>query len=433
MSAEQGREAATLVSLATPQGGQADEVPINPEPIAEELPGTLTETAYILPDDLSFERWSAVGETLQQLERSVGFWLGDWWAYGERKWGELSAQAVKDMTGHERSTIWNYSYVARAIDSSRRREGLSFSHHYEVAKIARNDAALADELLERAVEQKLTRQELRDEARRMTRERALALPIPPDDRLPIDVTLEVADARQLPLSDGMADLIVTSPRYGLDVAYHDVEDPAEDWQAFMAAWLQEAYRVSAEHARLALNVALDSTKGGFRPIAFQACTAAEQAGWTYRSAIVWNEGNISRSVARGSLDSPAAPHIIARVEVVLLFHKGGWQRDAKGRTWDLTHREWLEWTDGLWTLPGESNPWEGFPASYPTELASRLIRLLSFDGDLVVDPFVGSGSTALAAARLGRRCIGYDISPAQIGSAKRRLAAARQLGSLGGG
>jgi hypothetical protein len=69
------------------------------------LPGRLTATGYELPEDLTYERWAAIGQTFQQLERSVGFWLGDWWNNGERKWGELSAQAIKEMTGHERSTI----------------------------------------------------------------------------------------------------------------------------------------------------------------------------------------------------------------------------------------------------------------------------------------------------------------------------------------
>ena len=387
------------------------------------LPGRLTETGYLLPEDLTYERWLEVGQTLQQMERSIGFWLADWWAYGERKWGELSAQAIKELTGHERTTLWNYGSVARAIDPSRRREELSFSHHVEVAKVAREAPDFADELLDRAVREKLTREEFRDEVRRATRERALAAPSPPDDRLPVDVHIEVADARGLPLEDGSVDLVVTSPPYALDVGYPQGDVAADAWPAFMRDWLREAYRVTREGGRLALNVPLDTTKGGFRPTYAQAIDAAIAAGWAYRSTIVWADEQLGTSTARGSVDSPQAVHVVAPVEMVAVFSKGAWRRDPSGRTWDLARQDWLEWTNGLWRFPGESNPWDGFEAAFPIELPYRLIKLLSFHDDLVCDQFVGSGTTAVAAARRRRRFVGFDVDGAQVASARRRLAA----------
>ncbi len=392
-----------------------------PERAPAGLPGRLTETGYLLPDDLTYERWVEVGQTLQQMERSIGFWLADWWAYGERRWGELSAQAIKDLTGHERTTLWNYGSVARAIEPSRRREELSFSHHVEVARVAREDPDFADELLGRAVEQKLTREELRDEVRRATRERALALPVPPDDRLLVDVQVEVGDARHLPLEDETVDVFVTSPPYGLDKPYAS-GDAAEGWQAFTRDWLREAYRAARQHGRLAVNVPLDTTRGGLRPIYAQLVDAAVAAGWTYRFSVVWAEDTVSKSTARGSVDSPQAIHVVAPVEMVAVFSKGDWKRDPSGRTWDLARQDWLAWTNGLWRFPGENNLWEGFPAAFPVELPHRLITLLSFHDDLVCDPFVGSGTTAVVAARLRRRFVGFDLDPAQVASTKRRLA-----------
>ena len=391
-------------------------------PPPEGLPGRLTATSYVLPDGLDYERWASIGQTLQQMERGLPFWLGDWWNYGERRWSQLSAQAIKDTTGHERTTIWNYGYVARAIDPSRRREELSFSHHYEVAKVARDDPNFATELLDLAVEQKLTREELRDEIRRVTRERALAAPAPPDGLLPADVSLAVGDATSLPLGDGTVDLTVTSPPYALDVAYEGGDIAPDAWRSFMCAWLEEAYRVTREGGRLALNVPLDTTKGGYRPTYAEAIEAAIGAGWSYQSTIVWAEENVSKSTARGSVDSPQAVRVVAPVEMVAVFSKGAWRRDPTGRTWDLARHEWLEWTNGLWRFPDESAPWEGFPAAFPVELPYRLIKLLSFHDDLVLDQFVGSATTAVVAARLGRRFVGFDIDPAQVDSAKRRLA-----------
>jgi site-specific DNA-methyltransferase (adenine-specific) len=407
--------------LATGDDNRAPAVS-GPEFVHVGLAGRLTATGYAPPEDLCFEGWQADGEILQQMEWSVSFWLGDWWNFGERKWGELSAQAIREITGRERGTVWNYAYVARSVDASRRREELSFSHHYEVAKVARDDADLADELLDRAVEQKLTREELRDAVKRVTRERALAQLAPGDDRLPSDVT--VADARRLPLDDAVVDLIVTSPPYALDVAYPEGDIQPDAWPSFMHDWLVEARRVTREGGRLALNVPLDTTKGGFRPTYAQAIEAALAAGWTYRFTVVWVEENVSKSTARGSVDSPQAVHVVAPVEMIAVFCKGAWKRDQRGRTWDLDRQDWLELTSGLWRFPGESNAWEGFDGAFPIELPSRLIKLLSFRDDLVCDPFLGSATTAVAALRLGRRFVGFDISQVQIDSAKRRLATA---------
>lgn len=98
------------------------------------VPGTLTETGYSLPEGLSFEMWEAIGEHLQRVERCSRWWIGDWIAYGERKWGEMYAQAI-ETTGHSYGSLANAVYVSSRIDISRRRENLSWSHHQEVAAL----------------------------------------------------------------------------------------------------------------------------------------------------------------------------------------------------------------------------------------------------------------------------------------------------------
>jgi site-specific DNA-methyltransferase (adenine-specific) len=243
------------------------------------------------------------------------------------------------------------------------------------------------------------------------------------DPLPIDipdVRLEVADATSLPLGDESVDLIVTSPPYGLDKPYAGSADLADGGADFTRDWLAEAWRVARPGGRLALNVPLDTTKPVHRSPYAEAYVAALVAGWTFRFAIVWNENNITRSVARGSVDSATAPHVIARVEMILVFHKGEWHRDRPCPD-DLEHEEWLDWTNGLWTFPGESRPWEGHPAPFPEELPRRLIKLLSFPGDTVLDPFVGSGTTAVVAQQLGRQMIGFDLAPEYVAATRRRL------------
>jgi site-specific DNA-methyltransferase (adenine-specific) len=98
-----------------------------------------------------------------------------------------------------------------------------------------------------------------------------------------------------------------------------------------------------------------------------------------------------------------------------------WEKTGEAKS-DLEHDEWLDWTNGLWSFNGETNAWEGHPAPFPVELPRRSIKLLSYPGETVLDPFVGSGTTALAASTLGRKVYGYDHSAHYIESARRRLA-----------
>jgi site-specific DNA-methyltransferase (adenine-specific) len=220
------------------------------------------------------------------------------------------------------------------------------------------------------------------------------------------------------------DLIVTSPPYALDKEYPDGDVAVDDLRQFMLAWLKEAHRVLADHGRLALNVPLDTFRPFERPTYAQALFAAQRAGFTYRTTIVWHDDQLGKSTARGSLDSASSPSIIAPVETIILMYKGNqWWRPDPDRRSDLDHQHWLDWTNGLWEFPGESRSWEDHPAPFPIELPRRLIHLLSFPGDLICDPFVGSGTTALAARRAGRRFYGIDREQGYVNAARRRVTA----------
>jgi hypothetical protein len=123
------------------------------------LPGTATKTALQLPAGMSFEEWQQVGEQLQHAQRAVMWWLGDWWAFGERRYGEEASQA-SDLPSAK--TLSNAASVCMRINPSRRRESLSFSHHADVAYLG---ADIADRLLDLAEEHDWTRTELRKQIR----------------------------------------------------------------------------------------------------------------------------------------------------------------------------------------------------------------------------------------------------------------------------
>jgi len=280
--------------------------------------------------------------------------------------------------------------------------------HFELVKAGELTIADAEKPI-RAAERE------RKAAERAGRLRTLPVPT---------VRLEEADATQpLPLEDGSVDLIVTSPPYGLEKPYRRGDDLATGWYEFTADWLRQAFLVAKHGGRLALNVPLDTRKGGKRPTYAQAIQAALEVGWTYDSTIVWNEGNTTKgNRGLGSVGSPASPQPVAPVEMIVLFCKGEWGRTSTQPP-NISHDEWQEYGKATWTFPGESHPFGGHPAAFPLELPTRLIKYLSFPGDVVLDPFVGSGTTVLAALRLKREPIGFDLDHGCIENSKLRLAA----------
>lgn len=127
------------------------------------------------------------------------------------------------------------------------------------------------------------------------------------------------------------------------------------------------------------------------------------------------------STAWGSWQSAANPILRDVHEYILVFSKGNYKREPKGKKNTITKTQFMEWTKSIWSMNAESAKRIGHPAPFPEELPYRLIQLYSFTDDIVLDPFTGSGTTALSALKLNRKYIGYDISKEYIKLAKRRL------------
>lgn len=150
-------------------------------------------------------------------------------------------------------------------------------------------------------------------------------------------------------------------------------------------------------------------------------TIAKSVKWNYHCTIVWNEQNISRRTAWGSWKSASAPFVIAPVEMIVVFYKKSWRKTLGARLNDLTRDEFLEWTNGVWAFGGERKKRVGHPAPFPIELPRRCIKLFSFVGDTVFDPFLGSGTTLMACLETKRKGIGNDIDKGYCELAKRRI------------
>lgn len=234
------------------------------------------------------------------------------------------------------------------------------------------------------------------------------------------------------IKENSIDLIVTSPPYNVDIKYNSHDDTMsyEDYLLFTKEWLASCYKFVKDDGRFCLNIPLDKNKGGQQSICADITNIAKQVGFKYHATIIWNEQNISRRTAWGSWLSASAPYVIAPVEVIVVLYKNEWKKTSGSRKSDITKKEFMEWTNGVWNFSGESKKRVGHPAPFPVELPKRCIKLFSFVGDTILDPFLGSGSTLLASLEAGRIGIGVDIDKKYCELAKSRLLTEGQINQL---
>lgn len=145
-------------------------------------------------------------------------------------------------------------------------------------------------------------------------------------------------------------------------------------------------------------------------------------GFNMRGEIIWNKAaSASPSTAWGSWQSAANPILRDIHEYILVFSKGDYKREKGTKQNSITKEQFMEWTKSIWTMNAESARRIGHPAPFPEELPYRLIKLYSFKDDIILDPFMGSGTTAVAALKTSRKFVGYDISQEYIHLAEKRV------------
>lgn len=211
------------------------------------------------------------------------------------------------------------------------------------------------------------------------------------------------------LAPSSVDLIVTSPPYNVGMEYESYDDKVSygDYLGFLERALAKCYELLKPDGRAIFNIPLDNNKGKRECLLADFILIARQVGFKYHGTIIWAKGNISRRSAWGSWLSASAPAITPPVEVLPIIYKESWKKQKKGIS-DIGKDEFIQWTLGLWNFPGEQR--DLHPAPFPLELPKRCIKLFSYVGDVVLDPFVGSGTTLIAAYKLGRIGIGVEIS-----------------------
>jgi site-specific DNA-methyltransferase (adenine-specific) len=235
-----------------------------------------------------------------------------------------------------------------------------------------------------------------------------------------------ADSRTLDMiENGVVDLVICSPPYNVGKNYknHDDALPLDEYLQLLHDVWAECRRVMRPGGRICVNVA-GVDRQPYLPLQSYITQQLIELGFLMRGEIIWDKAaSVGVSTAWGSWQSPSNPTLRDVHEYVMVFCKEQFRLEqTKGET-DLTSEEFTALTRSVWQFPTESASKVGHPAPFPVELPRRLIKLYSWKGALVLDPFCGSGSTCVAAAQLGRLWIGIDTDPTYVALARRRISA----------
>jgi len=225
------------------------------------------------------------------------------------------------------------------------------------------------------------------------------------------------------LPNNCIDLILTSPPYNFGLGY-DVTPDGINWNKYfdkLFAIFKECIRVLKFGGRIVVNV--QPLFSDYIPIHHIISNFFMQNKLIWKGEILWEKHNYNcKYTAWGSWKSPSNPYLKYTWEFLEIFCKGDLKHKGRSDMIDITANEFKEWVYAKWDIAPERNMKKyDHPAMFPEELVRRVLKLFSFKGDIVLDPFNGVGTTTLVAKKLGRRYIGIDISPKYCETAMKRL------------
>lgn len=237
----------------------------------------------------------------------------------------------------------------------------------------------------------------------------------------LDQILTASSEKMEQLPDSCVHLMVTSPPYNARKVY-DEDLTLEEYLALLERVCLETQRVLVPGGRACINIANLGRKP-YLPLNAFISDMMIASGYLMRGEIIWDKGSSAgSSTAWGSWLSASNPTLRDVHEYILVFSKGRFGREPNGRLPTIQRDDFLEMTKSVWQFPTESASRVGHPAPFPLELPRRLIELYTFQGDVVLDPFMGSGTTALAAIDTGRHYIGYELDATYAQNARERIA-----------
>ena len=229
------------------------------------------------------------------------------------------------------------------------------------------------------------------------------------------------------LPAGAAALVVTSPPYNVGKEYEDAAPLTQYLDGLDRVW-RECWRVLRDDGRIAVNIA-NTGRNPYIALNWLIGRRMMRMGYQPRGEVIWDKGaSAGASTAWGSYRSPSNPSLRDRHEYIVIFDKGAARlANSSGAEPDIAAGDFCQATLSVWTFPTESAAANPHPAPFPVELPRRLIELYTYPGDLVVDPFAGSGTTGVAAIQTGRQFAGYELKPDYAAAANARIANSRTM------
>lgn len=235
------------------------------------------------------------------------------------------------------------------------------------------------------------------------------------------------------IAAGSVHCIITSPPYNVDLGnnkynkdgytVHDDNMPYDEYLDWMSLVFKYCYKVLSEDGRICVNIG--DGKNGKIPTHADFIRILRDVGFIPMTTIIWNKNNTSNRCAWGSYLSPSCPSFPRPFEYILVFSKSH-KLLRKGEP-TITKDEWREYSNGLWTFAPQTGQKKiGHPAMFPVELPTRLIKMLTYKGDVILDPFMGAGTTGIACVNTDRRFIGIEIDEKYFNIAKKRVEEAQR-------
>lgn len=242
-------------------------------------------------------------------------------------------------------------------------------------------------------------------------------PIPPEN---LDKLYCTSSEQMSEIPDSSVHLMVTSPPYNAKKEYDD-DLSLDEYRNLLRNVFAETYKKLVTGGRACINIANLGRKP-YIPLHSYIIEDMLEIGYYMRGEIIWDKASSAgSSTAWGSWLSAANPVLRDVHEYILIFSKDTFSRQRNDKENSICKEDFLEWTKSVWTFPSVSAKRIGHPAPFPEELPHRLIQLYTFIGDVVLDPFCGSGTTCLSAVKADRHYIGYDIEEEYIKLANERI------------
>jgi len=231
------------------------------------------------------------------------------------------------------------------------------------------------------------------------------------------------------IPDNSINCCITSPPYNVDLGnnkyhknpydlYNDNKEH-KDYIQWLKKIFEEIYRLLVVGGRCCINIG-DGKNGGV-PTTSDITQCMKEIGYIPMTHIIWDKSQIRNRTSWGSFLSPSSPSFPTPFESILIFCKETKKLQHKGIT-DLTKEEFINWSLAIWKFTPETKQKKiGHNAMFPVELPTRCIKMLTYIGDIIIDPFCGAGTTGVACKQLDRKFIGIEISKNYLEITKMRL------------